>query len=113
MYPSFLPHGRHFLYLVESAQREHTGIYVGALDSKETKRVLGIRGRAVYAPPGYLLFARQRTLMAQPFDTNSLHVTGEPLPIADGQRFLVNTLVEEPPAPPITIVLNWTAGLKR
>jgi hypothetical protein len=32
---------------------------------------------------------------------------------ADGQRFLVNTLVEEPPAPPITVVLNWIAGLKR
>ncbi|MBI3330168.1 MAG: hypothetical protein HYZ81_26100, partial [Nitrospinae bacterium] len=32
---------------------------------------------------------------------------------ADGQRFLVNTVVEEPPAPPITVVLNWTAGLKR
>ena len=32
---------------------------------------------------------------------------------ADGQRFLVNTLIEEPPAAPITIVLNWIAGLKR
>ena len=32
---------------------------------------------------------------------------------ADGQRFLVNTLVEEPPVPPITVVLNWIAGLKR
>jgi hypothetical protein len=31
---------------------------------------------------------------------------------ADGQRFLVNTLVEAHP-PPITVVLNWTAGLKR
>jgi Tol biopolymer transport system component len=32
---------------------------------------------------------------------------------ADGQRFLVNTLVEEPTASPITVVLNWIAGLKR
>ncbi|MBI3303706.1 MAG: hypothetical protein HYZ72_16700 [Deltaproteobacteria bacterium] len=32
---------------------------------------------------------------------------------ADGQRFLVNTLVEDRPAPPITVLLNWTAGLKR
>ena len=32
MFPSFLPNGRHFLYLVESAQRQHTGIYVGSLD---------------------------------------------------------------------------------
>ena len=32
---------------------------------------------------------------------------------ADGQHFLVNTLVEEPPVSPITVVLNWIAGLKQ
>jgi len=32
---------------------------------------------------------------------------------ADGQRFLVNALLEEAPATPITVVLNWTAGVKR
>ncbi len=31
----------------------------------------------------------------------------------DGQRFLVTRLVEEEPAIPITVVLNWTAGLKK
>ena len=34
-------------------------------------------------------------------------------PAGDGQRFLVNTLVGESAVAPITIVLNWTAGLKR
>ena len=32
---------------------------------------------------------------------------------ADGQRFLVNTARDESRAPPITIVTNWNAGLKR
>jgi WD40-like Beta Propeller Repeat len=32
---------------------------------------------------------------------------------ANGQRFLVNTLVEPPVPAPITIVLNWEAALKR
>ena len=32
---------------------------------------------------------------------------------ADGQRFLVNTLVEEQDATPITLVLNWFEELKR
>ena len=31
----------------------------------------------------------------------------------DGQRFLVNTLVGESTPVPFTIVMNWTAGLKR
>ncbi|MEP7148486.1 MAG: hypothetical protein ABI857_06350 [Acidobacteriota bacterium] len=32
---------------------------------------------------------------------------------ADGQRFLIGTLVGEPTAPPPTVILNWTAGLKK
>ncbi len=33
---------------------------------------------------------------------------------ADGQRFLVNTAVEQKaPSAPITLVINWTADLKR
>ena len=32
---------------------------------------------------------------------------------ADGQRFLVNTVVNESSDAPITVVLNWTAGLKK
>jgi hypothetical protein len=31
----------------------------------------------------------------------------------DGQRFLVNTLTEEPTSAPITLVVNWTAALKK
>ena len=31
----------------------------------------------------------------------------------DGQRFPVNTQIAEPSPKPITIVLNWTAGLKK
>jgi hypothetical protein len=32
---------------------------------------------------------------------------------ADGQRFLVNTVVEQPTRPSLTVILNWTAGLKK
>ena len=32
---------------------------------------------------------------------------------ADGQRFLVNTVVDETASTAITLVVNWTAGLKK
>ena len=32
---------------------------------------------------------------------------------SDGQRFLVNTTLEQKASAPITLVLNWTADLKR
>ena len=31
----------------------------------------------------------------------------------DGQRFLIGTLIGEPKAPPPTVILNWTAALKK
>lgn len=31
---------------------------------------------------------------------------------ADGQRFLINTTIEGADTTPITIVVNWTAGLR-
>ncbi len=34
------------------------------------------------------------------------------VPGRDGKRFLINTPAGEPPMVPITVVLNWTAGLK-
>ena len=32
---------------------------------------------------------------------------------ADGKRFLVNTALEQKESAPITLVINWTADLKR
>ena len=35
------------------------------------------------------------------------------VPSRDGKRFLVNTLSGDPSPASITVVLNWTAGLKK
>jgi dipeptidyl aminopeptidase/acylaminoacyl peptidase len=58
-------------------------MYVGSLDSSKTKRIFPHNAHTVYAPPGYLLFVQEQTLLAQPFDAERLEVTGEPVPIAD------------------------------
>ena len=87
LWPYFLPDGRHFLYLARGVQKENTGIYVGALDSNERKLLVNADSSAVYAPPGFLLFLRERTLMAQAFDANKLQVTGEAFPIAEQVGF--------------------------
>jgi Tol biopolymer transport system component len=85
-WPDFLPDGRHFLYWVRSADEQNQGVYVGSLDarpeSQEDRRLLGTPSNALYAAPGYLLFERDRTLMAQTFDARGLQLLGEPLVIA-------------------------------
>ena len=86
-WPSFLPDGRHFLFFVRSGKVENIGVYVGSLDSKETTQLLPNVLSAVYAAPGFLLFLRNETLMAQPFDTNALKLTGEQVPVAEQVAF--------------------------
>ena len=81
-WPHFLPDGRHFIYFVRSAQRDWQGSYIGSLDSKDKKRLLNVSGSIAYAA-GYLLFVRDGTLMAHPFDPNRLQITGEPIPVAE------------------------------
>jgi hypothetical protein len=77
-FPSLLPDGVHFLFFVQSGKPENSLVYVGSVASNQATP-LSIRGsRAAYAPPGYLLFTRDRTLMAQSFDVSRLALSGEP-----------------------------------
>lgn len=87
-WPQFLPDGRHFLFFVRSWQGAGSGEYVGSLDSKEKKLLFRNLSNGVYAAPGYLLFVRENTLMAQAFDSKHLSLSGDPAPI--GQGILVN-----------------------
>jgi hypothetical protein len=48
------------------------------------------------------------------FQANTVPYARNPYDVsADGQRFLINTPKEEASAVPITVVVNWTAGLTR
>jgi eukaryotic-like serine/threonine-protein kinase len=86
-WPTFLPNGRHFLLTIRSARRENSGIYVGSTDAKVRTRLLGdlSNGSVVTSADGttYLVFARGETLMAQPFDLGTLHLSSKPQLVAD------------------------------
>jgi serine/threonine protein kinase len=84
-WPQFLPDGKHFLYVAYSGQEERT-LKVGCLDSREVKKVGPAGSRTEYAS-GHLLFVRQGSLIAQPFDPGSLKFKGDPFPIAEGVEF--------------------------
>jgi eukaryotic-like serine/threonine-protein kinase len=83
-WPQFLPDGRHFLYFARNVAAEVASTYVGSIDRKERKQLLRNRSNLVYAPPGYLLFVRDNTLMAQRFDVKDLSLHGDASPLADG-----------------------------
>jgi eukaryotic-like serine/threonine-protein kinase len=87
--PSFLPDGRHFLYLVTEGGQVNE-VFVGSLGSEESKRILAANAGAVYSRTGELLFTRQGTLFRQRFDTTKLDVSGDPVPVAESIGFLNN-----------------------
>lgn len=82
-WPYFLPDGQHFLFWARSSHgaQEHT-VYVGSLGSLEAKPLMKSELMALCVP-GYLLFLRDQTLMAQPFNIGSLEITGVAKPLAE------------------------------
>ena len=82
-WPEFLPDGRHFLYMANGQKAEDNAYRIGSLDSTESKALAPAQTLVTYAPPGYLLFVRDKTLVAQPFDAKALKTTGEPIPLAE------------------------------
>jgi eukaryotic-like serine/threonine-protein kinase len=85
--PWFLPDGRHFLYQVEPG---NSVIRAGSLDGGETKMVMEAGSNALYAQ-GHILFLRDGTLMAQPFDPKRLVTTGEAIPVAEQIQTVLNS----------------------
>jgi Tol biopolymer transport system component len=96
-FPHFLPDGRRFLYTGTSgtccpaAKPAH--IRLASLDRPtESEILVESESSAVYMS-GHLLFAREATLMAQPFDLDLGRLHGEAFPVAEnvsreGSRYI-------------------------
>jgi serine/threonine protein kinase len=95
-FPWFLPDGRHLLFYAyaisdfpsisssRSSGEDVAGVYVGSLDAADSKRLAAADSAAVYdSQSGHLLFVRQGTLLAQPFDPKTLALAGASFPIAE------------------------------
>ena len=80
-WPHFLPDGKHYLYLSWSVETDKRAIFGGAIGSNERTRVLAADSGPQYAS-GYLVFRREATVLAQPFDAGRLALSGGPVQIA-------------------------------
>jgi serine/threonine protein kinase len=83
-WPSFLPDGRHFLFLGLTTKADESFLKVGDIESNKVVTLQkGNFSRIEYVAPGYIIYARERALLAQPFDAGSLKLSGDPFPIVD------------------------------
>ena len=84
-WPVFLPDGRHFIYLAithNNPRDPNNGIFFGSLDGKENRLIMQSDSQADYSS-GYLLFLRNASLMAQPFNPKTGSLEGAPAPVAE------------------------------
>ncbi len=90
-FPWFLPDGQHFLFQGSRADAASAlaPIRVASLDGAPTATI-GTGSNALYAQ-GHLLFLREGTLMAQPFDAERLTTTGEAVPVAEQVQGVLNS----------------------
>jgi eukaryotic-like serine/threonine-protein kinase len=78
-WPSFLPDGKHFLYLAinhDSSKSANDTVYYASVDGTVNRPLLKSKSNAIYGD-GYLLFARNEQLLAQPFNPSSGTLSGE------------------------------------
>ena len=137
--PQFLPDGGHFLYrgvsLGANGEPE-AGLFVGSLGRETPTRVPLDPGPGEfdlrYAAPGYLLYTRDGTLMAQRFDVKQLTLSGGPVPIVERvqafaasdtgvlvyrqpplarQRSEDDAGPSDDPSASITVIVNWPSAL--
>jgi dipeptidyl aminopeptidase/acylaminoacyl peptidase len=89
-FPSFLPDGRRYLYMARRPDGGGT-VMIAEVGKKPASVVLEGTTSAQYVAPGYLVFARDGTLLGQRFDLSSARVLGEPFPIAEPVRYFLST----------------------
>jgi len=86
-HPAFLPDGRHFLFVARNIDPEKTSVMLASVGSKDVRRLFHADSAAVFADPGYLLFARDNALFAARFDPGSSKLLGEPAPALEQVRY--------------------------
>jgi hypothetical protein len=134
MHGSLSPNGRFIAYTSDQSGRFE--VYVQTFSDRTGRWQISAKGGSepTWRRDGKELFyvAADRQMMSVQVDMDAIFDAGVPralfpthipalstpyrsnyVPAADGQRFLVNTVVEGSDAPPITVVLDWMAALKK
>ncbi len=87
-WPWFLSDGIHFLYTLYT--KSGSELRVGSIESDEStlifeeKEMRLLDSRVEFCKQGYLLFIKDKLLLAQKFDEIKFQLIGEPIPIAQG-----------------------------
>ena len=85
-FPRFLPNGKAVLFMIQAQGGTFDDATIEAVLLDTGERKVLHRGGTYprYASSGHLLYAREATLFAMPFDAERIEPTGEPTPVIEG-----------------------------
>ena len=85
-WPDFLPGGKALLFAAGMARLNFTNpqVAVQLIGTGEQRNLIQAGTNPRYAPSGHLIYAQGGTLMAVPFDSRRLQVTGKAVPVVEG-----------------------------
>ena len=89
-WPHFLPDGEHFLYVTRSSATsvtEQDAIYATSLGDSTMKKLIVRAASNMSFANGRLLYLRQETLVAHPFDESRIEFDGEAVPVAEQVQY--------------------------
>jgi Tol biopolymer transport system component/predicted Ser/Thr protein kinase len=79
-FPYFMPDGEHFIYVAQAPETH--AFFTSLSDPSKSIRLDEVTSNVAFVD-GKLLYTRESTLLAQPFDTVKGTFSGEPVPIAE------------------------------
>jgi Tol biopolymer transport system component/DNA-binding winged helix-turn-helix (wHTH) protein len=103
-WPHFLPDGGHFFYTAITGPccppAQPSVIRIGSLAPADSDITLFQAESSVSYTSGYVIFARDETLMAQPFDLETRQLRGDAFPLAEhvskeGSRYVAASVSEQ------------------
>jgi Tol biopolymer transport system component len=89
IWPSYLPDGERFLYLLRHV--DGRGDLMLGVPGQKARSVTATQSMAQYVDPGYLVFAREGALLGQRFDPKSGRISGEPFSLAERVRYMISS----------------------
>jgi serine/threonine protein kinase len=110
-WPYFLPDGRHFFYQSWTGRPDDSTIIVASLDGSVRKLLMKADSSPIYAAPGYLLFARGSTVLAQAIDTTKLQLNGEAFPVAENVNYLTSNSYASISVSDTGVMAFWVGGI--
>jgi len=87
-YPTFLPDGVRFLYLAGTSGRR---VLMSSAPGREPRAVMSVNSKVTFSEPGFLLFAKEGTLLAQRYDWRTSKLEGAPFAVAQHVRGFITT----------------------